>query len=86
MVDRALPQTEQTRRPAADAGLLPPGLLARVPLPPELVQAIVGVLDRLDAESSGSVREELLLRSRSALQAWLRGRVTAAQAASTMDA
>jgi hypothetical protein len=77
------PTAETTVRPAA-SGLLPPGLLARIPLPAELVQAIVGVLDRLDVEQGGAARAALLEQSRAVLQAWLRGRVTTAEAASMM--
>jgi hypothetical protein len=61
-------------------GLAVPGLLSRVPLPTDLVDAITQVLDCEAHEADVDVRAEMLSRARATLQAWLGGQVTTEQA------
>lgn len=56
--------------------LLPPGLLARVPLPTDIVDAIAEVLECEAREDNHDARAALLARARSTLEAWLGGTVS----------
>jgi hypothetical protein len=56
--------------------LLPSGLLSRVPLPVELVDAIASVLEREAQEPDLEARADLLSRTRSVLDQWMREELT----------
>lgn len=61
-------------------GLLPSGLLARVPLPEELVDAIASVLERESQEPDLQARGELLTHTRSVLDRWMCDELTTREA------
>lgn len=75
-----LPQgrTNLSARPAVSARAAT-RILARVPLPDALVDAIGAVLDREAAEQDFRVRAELLAAMRAAIGAWLDGVMTERQ-------
>jgi hypothetical protein len=62
------------------APVSPSSILARAPLPAELVDAIAAVLDREAAEMSFRARAALLAGTRAAMDAWLEGSASTAQA------
>ncbi|HEY1695535.1 MAG TPA: hypothetical protein VGG39_25375 [Polyangiaceae bacterium] len=52
-------------------GPIPTGILARVPLPPELVRAIASAVEASERAPSATARKAMTLRTRTALDAWL---------------
>jgi hypothetical protein len=70
--------------PAQPAIPLPAGILARAPLPDELVEAIAAALDREAVETDFIARAELLNGTRTAIQAWLEGSASTVQTVRTL--
>lgn len=76
---RALPPPSSSRLPGQPAFALPPGILARVPLPDELVDAIAAALDREAAEMDLGARGRLLAGTRTAIESWVDGSASTAE-------
>jgi hypothetical protein len=60
--------------------LLPSGLLARVPLPSDLIDAIAAILEREAQETELDSRAQLLWCARAVLEAWMGGDLSTEEA------
>lgn len=68
-----MPQTTTPplRSPNPTLGPIPTGILARVPLPAELVRAIAAAVEASERAPNATARKAMTMRTRTALDAWL---------------